>query len=147
MKNDVSKRNSSVDNSGSGMTRYSVMPNIMQENYIITDPKTEIVNIVNRIITDRKKLKNPNTLIVGGSGLGSGYHIWDNLNPCPKCGGSPWAVGKNGKDYDSGSPYQIVCQNKKCRHKSISSESFGVAGDDWNGGIVKEGVTYADKQL
>lgn len=87
---------------------------------------------------DRKKLKNPNGLILGVAGRGRGIHPWDNLKKCPKCGGYPWFVGKDGKDFDSGSPYRIICSNYNCDCQSIQSDNIELCRNDWNGkGICK----------
>lgn len=70
-------------------------------------------------------------VVIGGSGSGRGYHPWDNLNPCPKCGDkAAWLVGNDGKCYESGSPYKIICTS--CGYQSISSDDWAICKADWN---------------
>ena len=75
---------------------------------------------------------NKNGLIIGSAGCGRAIHPWDNLKKCPKCGGYPWLVGKNGKDFNSGSPYKIICSNSNCDCQSIQEDNFELCIDDWN---------------
>lgn len=72
-------------------------------------------------------------VILGMPGSGKAFHPWDNLKTCPDCGrDSAWMVGKDGKDYNSGAPYQIICTNEKCNYKSVSSDDIQTCKDDWN---------------
>lgn len=75
---------------------------------------------------------NRNGLIIGDIGHGRAFHPWDNLKKCPKCGDFPWFVGKDGKDFYSGSPYKIICSNRSCDCQSIQSDNFELCKEDWN---------------
>lgn len=83
------------------------------------------------IETERKPRKN--SFIFGTSGSGKAMHPWDNLKRCPKCGCYPWIVGKDMKNYESGSPYMIICMNKaKCDCRSLQSYNVELCIEDWN---------------
>ncbi|MCM1008276.1 MAG: hypothetical protein NC485_10170 [Ruminococcus flavefaciens] len=71
-------------------------------------------------------------IFIGAHGRGCGIHPWDNLKKCPRCGGYPWFVGKDGKDFHSGSPYKIICMNEKCNYQSVKSDDVEVCINDWN---------------
>lgn len=80
---------------------------------------------------ERKSRKN--SFIFGKSGSGKAMHPWDNLKRCPKCGNYPWIVGKDMKNYESGSPYTIICMNKaKCDCRSLQSYNVELCIEDWN---------------
>lgn len=79
------------------------------------------------------KYQQSNGFILGGSCSGRAIHPWDDLKSCPKCGGYPWFVGKDGKDFHSGSPYKIICSNHNCDCQSIQSDNIELCRDDWNG--------------
>lgn len=79
---------------------------------------------------------NRSGFIIGGAGYGRGIHPWDNLKKCPKCGDYPWLVGKDGKDFYSGSPYRVICSNHNCDCHSIQSDNFELCIDDWNERIM-----------
>lgn len=80
---------------------------------------------------ERKSRKN--SFIFGKSGSGKAMHLWDNLKRCPKCGYYPWIVGKDMKNYESGSPYTIICMNKaKCDCRSLQSYNVELCIEDWN---------------
>ena len=57
--------------------------------------------------------------IIGTPGPGKGIHPWDNLEKC-LCGNIPWICGRDGKTFQSGKPYKIVC-NKCGNHTSYGS--------------------------
>lgn len=83
------------------------------------------------IETERKSRKN--SFIFGESGSGKAMHPWDSLKRCPKCGYYPWIVGKDMKNYESGSPYTIICMNKaKCDCRSLQSYNVELCIYDWN---------------
>lgn len=71
-------------------------------------------------------------VFIGEPGSGIGFHPWDGLKPCPKCGHGAWMVGKDGKNFNSGSPYQVICTSNECNYKSISSDNIQICRDDWN---------------
>ncbi|MDE5621203.1 MAG: hypothetical protein K2O29_05795 [Ruminococcus sp.] len=73
-----------------------------------------------------------NGVILGIAGGGRCIHPWDNLKKCPKCGGYPWFVGKDGKDFYSGSPYRVICSNHDCDCQGIQSNSIEQCREDWN---------------
>lgn len=85
------------------------------------------------IIARQLKYQQPNGFIFGGSCSGRAIHPWDGLKNCPKCRGYPWFVGKDGKDFHSGSPYKIICSNHNCDCQSIQSNNIELCRDDWNG--------------
>lgn len=74
-----------------------------------------------------------NGLILGSPGRGKAFHPWNDLKPCQNCGKyCAWAVGKDGRDYYSGSPYKIRCLN--CGFESSSHSQFISAKNEWNNG-------------
>lgn len=75
-------------------------------------------------------MRNYQGLFLGKGGSGRGFHPWDDLKPCPKCKDTAWLVGKDGKCYESGFPYKIICLG--CGYESISSDDWTVCKDDWN---------------
>lgn len=89
---------------------------------------------MNFIIVQKRSVSKTaaNSVIIGIAGEGRGIHPWDNLKKCPKCGSYPWFVGKDGKDFDSGSPYRVICSNHDCECQSIQSDSIGQCREDWN---------------
>lgn len=75
-----------------------------------------------------------NALVLGASGYGRGFHPWDNLNTCPKCGANrAWAVGKDGERFESGAPYKIKCL--KCRYESASFDNWETCRKEWNNNL------------
>lgn len=82
-----------------------------------------------------KRNRQPYGIILGVPGRGRGIHPWDNLKNCPKCGGYPWFVGKDGKDFQSGSPYRIICSNHNCACQSVQSDNIKLCRNDWNNQI------------
>ncbi len=77
-----------------------------------------------------KRRFKTNGFIFGQPGSGRAFHPWDDLESCSKCGGAAWFVGKDGKCFESGSPYRVICL--KCGHKSTLSDDFMICKDDWN---------------
>lgn len=73
-----------------------------------------------------------NRPVIGITGKGRAHHPWDGLKKCPKCGGYPWMAGKDKKDFYSGAPYMVMCLNKKCDCRSISSDDISQCINDWN---------------
>lgn len=89
--------------------------------------KSELIRI--------KRNRQPYGIILGVAGRGRGIHPWDNLKKCPKCGDYPWFVGKDGKDFHSGSPYRIICSNHNCDCQSVQSDNIELCRNDWNNQI------------
>ena len=101
-----------------------MMNEIKRNIYAFRQPKIVIE-------TERKSRKK--SFIFGKSGSGKAMHPWDNLKRCPKCGYYPWIVGKDMKNYESGSPYTIICMNKaKCDCRSLQSYNVELCIEDWN---------------
>ena len=70
-----------------------------------------------------------NAIILGTAGKGRVIHPWDNLPKCKKCGNKNlYMVGKDGKDFYSGAPYQIKCS---CGNSSISSDDISLVRKNW----------------
>lgn len=83
-------------------------------------------------ITNYRTGVNKNGLMIGSAGYGQAIYPWDNLKKCPKCGGYPLFVGKDGKCFDSGYPYRFICSNPNCDCQSIQADNFELCIDDWN---------------
>lgn len=70
-----------------------------------------------------------NEFCFGVPGIGRAIHPWDDLEKC-SCGGSPYMVGSDGKDFDSGSPYKIYCI--QCYKSTVTDEDIRVIKKEWN---------------
>lgn len=65
----------------------------------------------------------------GVPGIGRAFHPWDDLEKC-SCGGYPYMVGLDGKDFDSGSPYKIFCT--RCLKSTVANEDISTIKKEWN---------------
>ncbi|MTK08428.1 MAG: hypothetical protein F8N38_15250 [Hungatella sp.] len=86
---------------------------------IIIDPKMEVVHNV----------KNSFYLTSGELGIGRAVHPWDDLKKC-SCGGYPYMVGADGKDFCSGSPYKVFCT--QCLKSTVANEDISIIKKEWN---------------
>ena len=81
------------------------------------------------------KVLKENAIVLGTSGHGHGFHPWDNLNACPKCGADrAWAVGQDGERFEGGAPYKIKCL--KCRYESGSFDNWETCKEEWNKNLI-----------
>ena len=73
-----------------------------------------------------------NRICFGALGVGKVFHPWDELEYC-FCGGYPWMVGKDEKEFYSGLPYKIICL--KCRRETSLAHSLDEVSNikkEWN---------------
>lgn len=70
-----------------------------------------------------------NLLVLGKSIPNNGYHPWDNLKVCKKCGKYPFMEGRHGR-YETGAPYRILCIH--CGRKTEFKSDIQLLKKRWN---------------
>lgn len=70
-----------------------------------------------------------NEFSFGVPGIGRASHPWDDLKKC-SCGGYPYMVGSDGKDFCSGSPYKVFCN--QCLKSTVTNKDIGIVKKEWN---------------
>ena len=70
-----------------------------------------------------------NLLVLGKSIPNNGYHPWDNLKVCKKCGKYPFMEGRHGR-YETGAPYRILCIH--CGRKTEFKSDIQLLKKKWN---------------
>jgi hypothetical protein len=82
-----------------------------------------------RILSNLQDTVDKNKICFGAAGIGRAFHPWDELKNC-SCGGYPYMVGIDGKDFSSGSPYKVFCT--RCLKSTATNENIRFIKKEWN---------------